>query len=117
MTLPAEHGAMGEVGSPVDLAPDPVDASRAGAWTGGVIAVATAVLLLLNAHALGGWFDDLPPSRTSERLAPAVAGIVGVTARSGLDAPRAALRARWQAAKSVRFGQEQAGEAGSGDAE
>lgn len=116
MTRSADEGAIAEVGSPVRLLPDPVDARAPWCWATGVIATATLLLAVLNAHAIGAWFDDLTPGLVSEPLRAPVGQWTDVTSRCGLDAPRAALRHRWETIRAARFGSEQPGQPGAADA-
>ncbi|PXA99132.1 hypothetical protein DMC47_05000 [Nostoc sp. 3335mG] len=113
MTTGAEQGEIAEVGSPVRIAADPIDAVRPWRWMTGAIATATLFLAVFNAHAIGAWFDELPPSPLTEPLRTPIAWWVAGTQRLGLDAPRAAVRKRWEAAQAARFGGEQPGEDGS----
>ncbi len=113
MTTGAERGEIAEVGTPVAVAPDPVDTVRPWRWATVTIAVATSFLMLTNAHAIQSWFDERPPGSITEPLRAPIRGWSALTARAGLDAPRAALRRRWQAAEAARFGKEQPGEGGS----
>jgi hypothetical protein len=113
MTTGAEHGEIAEVGTPVAVAPDPVDTASPWRWTTTAIAVAALFLTLTNAHAIQGWFDERPPGSITEPLRAPIRGWSALTARAGLDAPRAALRRRWQAAEAMRFGKERPGEAGA----
>ena len=67
MTTGAEQGEIAEVGSPVLVAPDPVDGARPFAWMSTIIVTATLFLALFNAHAIAAWFDELPPSRRTKK--------------------------------------------------
>ncbi len=113
MTTGAEQGEIVEVGSPVQVAADPVDTARPFAWMTTIIATATLFLALFNAHAIAAWFDELPPSPYTEPLRAPIATWAATTARLGFDSPRAAVRSRWEAAQAVRFGSEQPGEDGA----
>ena len=113
MTTGAEQGENVEVGSPVLVAPDPVDGARPFAWMSTIIVTATLFLALFNAHAIAAWFDELPPSPYTEPLRAPIAAWAGLTERLGFDAPRAAVRSRWEAAQAARFEGEQPGEDGS----
>lgn len=113
MTKGAEQGEIAEVGSPVVVPADPVDAVRPWRWMTQVIGIATLFLAVFNAHAIGGWFDELPPARLTEPLRQPIARWTAMTVRLGLDTPRAAVRSRWEAAQAARFGDEQPGEDGS----
>ncbi|MEH3039840.1 MAG: hypothetical protein PGN21_07235 [Sphingomonas paucimobilis] len=113
MTTGAEQGEIVEVGSPVLVAPDPVDGVRPFAWMTTIIATTALFLAVFDAHAIAAWFDELPPSPYTEPLRAPIAAWAATTARLGFDAPRAAVRGRWQAAQAARFGSEQPGEDGS----
>ena len=113
MTTGAERGEIAEVGTPVAVAPDPVDTARPWRWTTVTIATATLFLALTNAHAIQGWLDERPPGSITESLRAPIRGWSALTAQAGLDAPRAALRRRWQAAEAMRFGKERPGDAGT----
>ncbi len=113
MTTGAEQGEIAEVGTPVAVAPAAIDRDRPWRWATGVIAVATLFLALTNAHAVQGWFDERPPGSLTEPLRAPIRRWSALTARAGLDAPRAVLRRRWQAVEAMRFGDERPGEAGS----
>lgn len=115
MTVSAEQGSIADVGSPVLIAPDAVDARGALGWVSEVIVVATALLLLLNAHAMQGWFDELTPGPTIEPLRKPIAAWQGATARAGLDTPRARLHGWWDRTRALRFGHEQPGQQGEGE--
>jgi len=113
MTTGAEQGEIVEVGSPVLDPAGPIDTARPWRWITGVIATTTLFLGLFNAHAIGAWFDELPPSPVTEPLRAPIASWVASTGRLGFDAPRAAVRKQWDAAQAARFGKEQPGEDGS----
>ncbi|KQM28110.1 MULTISPECIES: hypothetical protein [unclassified Sphingomonas] len=113
MTTGAEQGEIVEVGSPVQVASDPVDGVRPWAWMTTIIATATLFLGLFNAHAIAAWFDELPPSPYTEPLRAPIAAWAATTAWLGLDTPRAAVRSRWEKAQAARFGSEQPGEDGA----
>lgn len=113
MTTGAEQGEIVEVGSPVLVPADPIDTVRPWRWMTGVIATTTLFLAVFNAHTIGAWFDELPPSPVTEPLRAPIAAWVTLTGRLGLDAPRSAVRSRWEAAQAARFGDEQPGEDGS----
>lgn len=111
MTKGADQGSIAEIGSPVLVTPDPVDARGPWRWMTGVIATATAVLLFFNAHAIGDWFDELTPGPSTEPLRAPITSWTGRTAR--LDAPRAGLHATWERVRAARFGGEEPGERGA----
>ena len=111
MTVSRDQGVLADIGSPVLLPPDPLDAVRPWRWTTATIAMAAAVLLAFNAHAAQAWFDDLTPSAASERLRAPIAALTRATA--ALDGPRARLARLWDRTRAARFGQEQPGEQGA----
>ena len=119
MTTSADQGAIAEVGSPVLIAPDPVDVVQAWRWQTGAIALATAVLVVFNAHSLGDWATELAPNRLTQLLRGPASGWAARAQASGLDAPRARLHATWGSVRAARFGSEQPGEQGAaaGDAD
>ena len=117
MTISADGGSIADVGSPVLITPDPVDAARPWRWTSTVIAVATALLFVLNAHAIGDWFDELTPGTTTEPLRAPIGDWTERTERAGLDTPRARLHAVWERVRAARFGNEQPGERGAAAAD
>jgi hypothetical protein len=116
MTTGAGQGSIAEVGSPVLLPPDPVDARAPWRWATGVIATATLFLGVLNAHAIGAWFDQLTPGPAIEPLQAPIGYWTGATEARGLDAPRAGMRQGWERVRGARFGKEQPGEQGAADA-
>ncbi|WP_157217007.1 hypothetical protein [Flavisphingomonas formosensis] len=116
MTTGAEKGEIAEVGSPVVIEGDPVAHRHPLRWASVTIGTAALLLALTNAQAIAGWFDELTPSATTERLREPVEGWSALTAAVGLDAPRTWLRGRWKAAQAARFGKEKPGEQGADDA-
>ena len=86
--------------SPVDIAGEDMGRPGLGQMAA---AVGTALLLLglFNAHALAAWADALPPGPLAERILPVAQGLAARMAP--LDAPRAALHDRWEAAKAARW--------------
>lgn len=113
MTTSADQGALAEVGSPVLIARDAVDARAPWRWQTAAIATATALLLMFNAHAVLGWVDELTPGPATEWLRRPITGWADATAAAGLDAPRAGMHARWAKVRALRFGDEQPGEQGA----
>ena len=113
MTTSSEHGAIAEVGSPVLIAPDRVDAARPWRWMTTVIAVATLVLLVFNARTIDDWAVELAPNRLTVLLRVPTAGWAGTATSTGIDGPRARLHATWSRVRAARFGKEQPGEQGA----
>lgn len=113
MTKSAEQGSIAEVGSPVLIAPAAIDGVRPWRWMTGVIAVASAVLLLGNAPTGDDWLGEFPPNRLTQTLRGPVAGWTAATRRLALDRPHAALHAGWKRVRGLRFGSEQPGEKGA----
>ena len=113
MTTSADQGALAEVGSPVLIATDPIDARAPWRWQTGAIAAATALLLLFNAHAVLGWVDELAPGPATEWLRGPITGWARTTQAAGLDAPRSEMHTRWAKVRQARFGSEQPGEQGA----
>ena len=100
--LPAPSGLEHTL-SPVDLPEPPEPLPHGLRWTSLVIAVATLVLALTNAHAIRGWAYQLPPN---EWTAPVVTGAEAwydTMDVVGLNAPVESMRSWWQSAKDVRF--------------
>ncbi|QJU58095.1 hypothetical protein HL653_10045 [Sphingomonas sp. AP4-R1] len=92
-----------ETPSPIDLPDDPVEAPGLG-WTAGVIAIASLLLLAINAVALRDWANDLTPSPVQAQLADATQGWLDVTEAVGIGKPRAWLHDQWKKAENARFG-------------
>ena len=84
---------------PADL-PDQGDDGRATLqWTGGVIALTTLGLALLNPTAISGWLDDLPPGPATVRLTAIGENWAETADRIGLAAGHARLHAAWKSAE------------------
>ena len=113
MMTSAEQGVIAEVGSPVLVTPATVDVERPWAWMTTVIAMATLVLLVLNARTIDDWAVELVPNRLTVLLRVPTAGWADAATHTGLDAPRARLHATWSRVRAVRFGKEQPGEQGA----
>lgn len=114
MTVGAERGEIAEVGSPVLIAADRIDARQPWRWTTTAIVTATAFLAVFNAGTAVAWLDELTPSQAVERLREPVDGWSRTTAAVGFATGRAHLRDWWQWARAARFGNEQPGEPGAG---
>ncbi len=89
--------------SPVDLPDPPVPLPLGLKWTAMVIAWASLVLLLLNAHALRAWSYQLAPNAASARIVTLAETWYDVTDRAGLNRPVEAMHGWWQQAKDKRF--------------
>lgn len=91
--------------SPVDL-PAEIEAEDALrpalGWTSGAIAIATLLLLLMNATALHGWAVELPPTPLTARIVAATEDWDETTERVGLASPRATLHGWWKQAQAAR---------------
>jgi hypothetical protein len=72
-------------------------------WTSIVIATASLLLALLNAHAIRGWSYQLPPSAASARVVSAAETWYDALDEGGLNRPVEAMHGWWQAARDVRF--------------
>lgn len=79
---------------PTDLGDD----SEPGAlrWTATVVVLATSLLALLNAQALRGWAEELPPGPTSVKLVAAATAWEDATAAAGLGAGHARMHKAWK---------------------
>lgn len=115
MTTSADQGSIADVGSPVLIAADAIDALHPLRWTSVAVMVATSLLLVFNADAVRGWFDELTPTALTELLRAPITGWADATKRAGADAPRASLHAAWGGVRAARFGREQPGERGAAD--
>ncbi len=95
--------------SPVDL-PEPLaPPPHALRWTSLVILVAALLLALLNAHAIRGWANQLPPGHWSARASTAADAWYDSVGGLGLNRPVAALHERWKSLKALRFPGQEAG--------
>ena len=100
--------------SPVDL-PEPLaPLPHPLRWTTIVIALATLILSLLNAHAIRGWSYQLPPNAGSARIVATAEGWHDALDGVGLNRPSEAMRGWWQSARARRFeNQDSSGASGS----
>jgi hypothetical protein len=89
--------------SPVDLPDPPVPLPHGLKWTTMVIAWASLVLLLLNAHALRAWSYQLAPNAASARIVTLAETWYDVTDQAGLNQPVEAMHGWWQRAKDAHF--------------
>ena len=92
--------------SPVDLPEPAVPLPHGLGWTTTVIVVASLVLAGLNAHALLGWANQLPPGATSARIVASAETWHGIVGAIGLNGPGETMRARWGSARQIRFGRQ-----------
>lgn len=92
-----------ETPSPIDLPDEPLEAPGLG-WAAGVIAIASLLLLAINAVALRDWANDLTPSPVQAKLADAAEGWFEFTEAIGIGKPRAWLHDQWKKAENARFG-------------
>lgn len=100
--LPDPAG-LGHALSPVDLPEPDQPLERPLAWTCTMIAVACALLALLNAEAIRGWSYELKPTAFNQRVVTLAEGWYDATAALGLDRPSATLRSWWQGVQAARF--------------
>ena len=96
--------------SPVDLPEPAVPLPHDGLkWTTTVIVVASAFLVVFNAHALRGWAYELSPTDTTAKVVGAAETWYDLTASIGLTKPVDALHHWWRGNMNLRFpGQEAA---------
>lgn len=89
--------------SPVDI---PGDAPDEGAprWTVQIVALATALLFLLNATAIRAWANELAPSAWTEPVIAAADAWHGFASGLGLAAPVETMHGWWEGARAARFG-------------
>jgi hypothetical protein len=95
--------------SPVDLPEPPVPLPHGLRWATMVIAWATLVLALLNAHALRSWSYQLPPSAASAQVVTAAESWFDLVDQAGLNRPVETMHGWWQGARDARFHQDDAG--------
>jgi hypothetical protein len=89
--------------SPVDLPDPPAPLPHGLRWASQVIAVATLVLAVFNAHALRGWSYQLAPNDYSARIVTIAEAWYDLADQAGLNRPFEAMHAAWQSAKDARF--------------
>jgi len=81
-----------------------IEASRARAWTTRTILGATLLLAVLNAHALQSWATTLPPEWGGQAIRNLAEAWYSATSSLGLDRPRAAIHAAYEAKKTLAWG-------------
>ena len=90
--------------SPVDLPEPAVPLPHDGLkWTTTVIVVASAFLLIFNAHALRAWAYELSPTDTTAKVVGASETWYDLTAKIGLNRPVNALHHWWRGNMNLRF--------------
>ena len=90
--------------SPVDLPEPAVPLPHDGLkWTTTVIVVATAFLLIFNAHALRGWAYELSPNDTTAKVVGASETWYDLTRKAWLNRPVEALHHWWRGNMNLRF--------------
>ena len=107
--LPDPTG-LAHTSSPVDL-PEPAEPLPHDGlkWASTIIAIATAFLLVFNAHTLRGWAYELHPTETSAKIVSVTETWYDATARLGLNRPVESLHKAWRSVMNLRFaGQEPA---------
>jgi hypothetical protein len=94
--------------SPVDLPGDPVGEGAPVRWTVQIVAVASALLFLLNATSVRSWASELRPGPWTDPVIAAADAWYETTAAIGLSAPVETLHGWWQQVQAARFGGEAA---------
>lgn len=90
--------------SPVDLPMMEGESDRpALGWASSAIALATLVLLVMNATALHSWAVELPPTPLATRIVAITDAWEETTVRTGLAAPRATMHGWWKQGQAARF--------------
>lgn len=92
-----------ETPSPIDLPAEPLEEPGLG-WATAVIAIATLLLLAINAVSLNDWAEDLTPSPVQARFAEVTEDWLSLTEAMGFATPRAWLHDLWKKAEAARFG-------------
>lgn len=88
---------------PVKLTSDADCGAGALRWTGGVLALTTLALALLNAGAIANWSQELAPGPHTAKIMAAAETWKNATVRLGLDRPHASLHGEWKRAQSTRW--------------
>lgn len=89
--------------SPVDLPDPPVPLPDGLGWATKVIAWASLVLVLLNAHAIQSWSYQLPPGAASAQVVNAAEAWYDLAGQAGLNRPVETMHAWWQMGRDLRF--------------
>ena len=90
--------------SPVDLPEPAVPLPHDGLkWTTTVILVASAFLLIFNAHALRAWAYELSPTDTTARVVSATESWYDLTSKTYVNRPVEALHHWWRGMMNLRF--------------
>jgi hypothetical protein len=94
--------------SPVDLPGDPVGEEAPVKWTAQIVAVASALLFLLNATSIRAWASELRPGPWTDPVIAAADAWYDTAARVGLTAPVETMHGWWQSVQEARFGRDAA---------
>lgn len=89
--------------SPVDLPGDLPEDKDALRWATTAIAVATLVLLPLNATAIRGWAYELKPGPATGPIVESAEDWYDATAMLGLNLPVETMRGWWQSLQEAEF--------------
>ena len=90
--------------SPVDLPEPAVPLPHDGLkWTTTVLVVASAFLLIFNAHALRAWAYELSPTDTTAKVVGASETWYDWTSRAWLNRPVEGLHHWWRGMMNLRF--------------
>ncbi len=88
---------------PEEPAHDDIEARQARGWAIRTVVVVTAILAVLNAHALQSWATTLPPEWGGQAVRTLVAAWSSRTEAAGLDRPRAAIHDAFAAKKTLAW--------------
>jgi hypothetical protein len=89
--------------SPVDLPGDAVGEGAPIRWTVQIVAVASALLFLLNATSIRSWASELRPGPWTDPVISAADAWYETTASVGLAAPVETVHGWWQKVQAARF--------------
>lgn len=100
---PIEHGLhWGE--SPVDLPPwEDAREARGLSWTGSVLVISSALLLVFNSFAIGKWAGEQPVTAMNGALLAQASAYHTLLQGWGFDAPLEAARSVWRDAKALSW--------------